>query len=135
MEEVYQNSQSSVPRHWPSYFFMNKDFLSENDTCIKKTLFQKLEEMKSWYCENNYNNLQKIIIAVSCFAKRSIVDDWRGSQYASSSEYPRVLNSPVFWICLVLNVPEFWIKQGSEYISDFEYARILNIREFWKCQG
>ena len=56
----------------------------------------------------------KIIIAVSCFSKGSIVDVWQGSECASCSKYPRVLN-----------LPEFWIYQGSEYASGFEYGRML----------
>ena len=64
--------------------------------------------------------LAKIIIAVSCFSKRSIVDIWQGSENASGSEYQKVLN-----MSLVLDVPEFWIYQGSEYArvtQGLEYA-------------
>ena len=70
-----------------------------------------------------------MIIAVSCFSKHSIVDIWQGSEYASGSEYLRVLN-----MSLVLNVLEFWIYQGSKYASGFKYARILNTSEYWICQ-
>ena len=86
--------------------------------------------MKSWYCKN----------------KRSIVDAWQVSEYASSFEYPRFLNNPGFWICLwfcmsqslaytrvlnmplVLNMPGFWIYQSSEYTrvtQGSEYAWII----------
>ena len=66
-----------------------------------------------------------MIIAVSCFSKRSIVDVWQDSKYAFGVKYPRILNMP-----FVLNVPEFWIYQSSEYASGFEYPMILNIPEF-----
>ena len=64
------------------------------------------------------------------FSKCSIADVWQGSDYASSSEYPRVLNKS-----LILNVLEFWIYRGFEYASSFEYAGVVNIPKFWICQG
>ena len=79
----------------------------------------------------------------NCSPKRFIADVWQGSEYASGSEYPRVLNSPGFWICLcgseyarVLDIPEFWIFQ------DYTRFRIclnnswicLNMLDFvWTC--
>ena len=93
----------------------------------KSNLFHKLEEIKSWYCKNNYN-LQK---------EGSIVYDWLTRFWVwiwfwifQGTEQPRILN-----MSLVLNVPEFGIYQGSEYAYGFEYVRILNKPEFWKCQG
>ena len=86
--------------------------------------------MKSWYCENNYNLQNNYCVAVNYFSKRSTADVWKDSEYASSSEYPRILE-----MFLLLNVPKFWIYQGSECASSFEYDRILNISEFWICQG
>ena len=68
--------------------------------------------------------------AAICFSKHSIVDVWQGSEYASSSEYIRILN-----MSLVLNVLEFWTCQSSEYASGFEHAKILNMPEFEICQG
>ena len=80
--------------------------------------------MKSWYCEHNFNfwkQLQLLII----FAKRSLIDVWQGSKYASVSDFeyisvPNVrrlhriclnnfgtcLNIPKYaWMCL--NIPEW----------------------------
>ena len=98
-----------IPCPWPldsapHYFFtLTKDFIS-------------WEEMKSWYC--------KMIIAVSCFSKFSIVDVLQGFEYASGSK------DPGFWMSLVLNLPEFWIYQVSEYTSGFDWV----IPDYvWKC--
>ena len=58
----------------------------------------------------------------------------QGSEYASGSEYSRVLNMP-----LVLIIPGFWICQSSEYASGSEYTwvlkipLVLNIPGFWIC--
>ena len=51
----------------------------------------------------------KIIIAVRCFSKRSVVDVWQGSDYASVSKCPRVL-----------------IAHDSEYVSGS-----VGVRESW----
>ena len=59
-----------------------------------------------------------MIIVVSCLLKHSIVDGWQDSEYASGSEYPRILNR-----FLVLSLPGFWIYQSSACASSFEYAR------------
>ena len=71
-------------------------------------LFQKLENVKSWYakiiiiCENNYsrNYFCKIL------NRRCLTGYW----ICQASEYTRALNVP-----LVLNMPRLWIYQGSEY--------------------
>ena len=96
----------------------------------------------------------KIITAVSYFSKRFIVDAWQGSEYASNSKYPRVLNSPGFWICfcfwmcqsfgytrvlnisLVLNMPGFLIHQSSKYTrvkQGSEYTWIIS-KYAWICR-
>ena len=67
--------------------------------------------------------IAKIIIAISCFSKRSFGDVWQGSECSSSSEYPRTLNSQGFWICLWI-----WMFQS------FEYARVLNIPGLHRVQ-
>ena len=51
-----------------------------------------------------------------------IADVWHCSEYASGSEYNRVLN-----MLLVLNMLGFWIYQGSKYASSSKFARVLNI--------
>ena len=71
-------------------------------------------------------------MGVSCFSKRSFVNFWKGTKYASSSEYPMVLNSPELWTCLN-NI--FWIYQGSEYarvIQGSEYPWIIP-EHAWIC--
>ena len=77
--------------------------------------------MRNRYCKNIYI-LEKLIIAICCFSKLSIVDVQQGSEYACGSEYPKILN-----MSLVLNVSVFCMYRSSEYASGFEYARILNI--------
>ena len=81
--------------------------------------------------------LVKIIVAVSCFSKRSIVDIWQSSGYVSGSEYPTILN-----MSLVLNVPvfldilRFWICLWFSICQDSEFTRVLNMRgytEFRMC--
>ena len=101
--------------------------------------------MKSRYCEDNYN----LFMAVSCFSKQSILDAWQGSEYASSSEYSRVLNSSWFWIytwlyleyisqcARVLDTPEFWICFWIWICHDSQYARVIHSSEYtstiWRC--
>ena len=73
----------------------------------------------------------KLIIKLQ-FSKHSFVNFWQGSNYASSSEYPMVLNSPEFWICLN-NI--FWIHQSSEYVrvtEGSEYTWIIH-EHSWIC--
>ena len=94
-------------------------------------------------------------MAVSCFSKQSILDAWQGSEYASSSEYSRVLNSSWFWIytwlylqyisecARVLDTPEFWICFWIWICHDCQYTRVMNMpglyivqnipQQFWKC--
>ena len=55
-----------------------------------------------------------MIIAVSCFSKRFIVDIYKD------------LSMP-----LVLHIPVSWISQDSEHISGSEFARVLDIPRFW----
>ena len=69
-----------------------------------------------------------MIKGVSCFSKSSIMDVWQGSEYASSSEYPRVLNSPGFWIYLW-----FWMCQSFGYTRVLNMPLVLNIPGFWIC--
>ena len=65
-------------------------------------LFHKVEYVKSWYCENNYN-LRKWLWPLIIFAKRSIPEVWQGSKYASGSEYSRVTQGSQYaWI-----IPEY----------------------------
>ena len=92
----------------------------------------------------------KIIIAVSCFSKRSTVDVLQGSEHTLGSEYLRVLNSAGLWICLwfwmyqtfgytrvlnmplVLNMPWFWINQSSEYARVTKGFGIF-LSNYWIC--
>ena len=69
---------------------------------------------------------------LTIFTKCSIIGVWQCSEYASGSQYARVLNIPlgsqhphilVFWLCSA-----FSICQSSEY------TRILNMLGFWKCK-
>ena len=62
--------------------------------------FYKVENVKSWYCENNYNLQKHFFLHFIIFVKRSIVDVWQGSGYALSSEYAKSLNILEFWIYL-----------------------------------
>ena len=71
-----------------------------------------------------------MIKGVSCFSKSSIMDVWQGSEYASSSEYPRVLNSPGFWIYLW-----FWMCQSFGYTRVLNMPLVLNIPAFWMYQS
>ena len=74
--------------------------------------------------------LAKIIIAVSYFSKRSIIDVWQGSEYVSGSEYPRAVNSPGFWICLW-----FWMCYSLGYTRVLNMSLILNMLAFWLYQS
>ena len=67
------------------------------------------EDMKSWYCENNYN-LRKQLYPLGV------------SQRAPSKIFGKVVSMPP-----VLNIQRFWIAHGSEC------ARVLDIPGFWKC--
>ena len=73
-------------------------------------------------CENNYSRF--------CFSKRSIIDVWQGSKYASGSEYPSVLHSPRFWMCLW-----FWMSQTFRYIRVPNMPQVLNMPGFWIYQS
>ena len=59
-----------------------------------------------------------MIIAVSCFSKRSIVDVWQGSEYAFDSEISQGL----------------WKAQDPDYVSgcnqSSEYARVVQDSEY-----
>ena len=88
----------------------------------KSYLFYELEDMKRWYCKNNYSR--------QLFLKQSIVDISQGSGYESSSDYPRVLKSPRFWICLY-----FWMCQNFGYTRVLNMALVLNMRRFWIYQN
>ena len=79
---------------------------------------RNLENVKRWYCKNNYN-LRKQLQLLTIFAQSSIVDVWQGSEFASGSEYPTVLN-----------IPLFWIRQGSAYVSGSEYAEVTQGSEY-----
>ena len=67
------------------------------------------EDMKSWYCENNYN-LRKQLYPLAV------------SQRAPSKIFGKVVSMPP-----VLNIQRFWIAHGPEC------ARVLDIPGFWKC--
>ena len=67
---------------------------------------------------------------------------YQGHEYASGSEYTRVLNKPGFWISQVSEYTKvlicvwFWICQGSEYVrvtQGSEYAWICLIMSGWIC--
>ena len=67
---------------------------------------------------------------------------YQGHEYASGSEYDRVLNKPGFWKATFLNIPRFWIRvgfwicQGSEHVrvtQVSEYARICLNMSGWIC--
>ena len=49
---------------------------------------------------------------------------YQGHEYASGSEYARVLNKP-----------RFWISQVSEYTKVLNTRLVLNLPGFWICQG
>ena len=84
-------------------------------------LFNKVDNVKSWYYENNYNR-------------------WLISQNAPSYMFDRVLNIGVLWICLsgseyarllsialVLNIQTFWIYEGSEYVRVTQVSEYTSI--------
>ena len=58
--------------------------------------------------------------------------NYQGSEYASSSEYARVLNVKDLWLCF-----GFWICHSFEYprvmnvSQDYEYASGSEWPEFW----
>ena len=97
----------------PLYFFI------QNNPEVKNRLLLKKENVKSWYCENNLWKLQLLTI----FAKHSIVDVWKGFEYASVFNFKYIMDTRVlnmvglrrFWICLYnfwtcLNMPKcVWI--------------------------
>ena len=87
----------------------------------KSYLFHELEGHEKLILQKKYIITWKKIKAINFFSKHSIADVWQGSEYASSSDYPRILN-----MSLVLNVPKFWINQGSEFASGFECVLVLN---------
>ena len=66
---------------------------------------------------------------ISYFPKCSIVEAWEGSENAYVSEYPRVLKSPGFWICLW-----FWMCQNFEYTRLLSMPLVSNIPGFWLWQ-
>ena len=67
--------------------------------------------------------MQKNIIAVNNFFQHFIVDVWQCSEFASGSEYARVLHMP-----LVLIMPGFWIYPGSKYVG---LRRVLSINQYF----
>ena len=72
---------------------------------------------------------------------------FQGPEYASGSEYFRVLNKPGFWIsqgseyasgseyARVLNKSGLRINQGSQYTKVLNMPLVLNLPGFWICQG
>ena len=69
------------------------------------------------------------------------VDVWQGSEFASGSEFIRILNIPLLCIYrralhmpLVLHMPGFWIYQGSQYAwvtQGSEYAWMFSRDAFY----
>ena len=103
------------------------NFLHRMDTSgVKLGLYKKISYLTWQLILQKSADIAKII---AIFAKRSIVNVCKGSEYALDSEYARVLNIPGFWVCqdseytsslkmlVVLSMPGFWIYQGFKYVK------------------
>ena len=112
-EDVYQNSRSPAHRPWPLYFFTSTSGVKIRPALKNHIYFMN---QRTWKAD-----IAKMIIAVSCFSK---------PEYASSSEYPRVLNSPGIWICL-----RFWMSQGFGYTRVLNMPLVFNRPGFWIYQS
>ena len=81
--------------------------------------------VKSWYCDNNYNCVNKMV-AVNCYL-------WQGSEHPYGTEYVRVLNIP--WLNRVLNKSEYvWtIPRHPWFMLEYVGKCLIMPKCAWIC--